>query len=163
MDIFFVKLFLMSLLFALACAIAVIVRESIIQYNLRKRVANGTTTEEDRVKYKRIVKKEEARIRWEEERIKREKEAAIRNTISKTMIVGSNSTSRKKAGSSIVRGAIGGALLGPVGLVGGALSGKEKVSNTTTFLVEYIDGRRKTVTVDTNSPEFNRLCKYLEM
>ena len=84
-------------------------------------------------------------------------------TISKVMIVGSTSDSRKKVGSSVVRGAVGGTLLGPVGLVGGALSGKNKVINETTFLIEYEDGHRETKKVDNNSYEFQKLCKYLEM
>ena len=84
-------------------------------------------------------------------------------TISKVMIVGSTSNSRKKVGSSVVRGAVGGTLLGPVGLVGGALSGKNKVTNETTFLIEYEDGHRETKKVDNNSYEFQKLCKYLEM
>lgn len=84
-------------------------------------------------------------------------------TISKVMIVGSTSDSRKKVGSSVVRGAVGGTLLGPVGLVGGALSGKNKVTNETTFLIEYEDGHRETKKVDNNSYEFQKLCKYLEM
>lgn len=84
-------------------------------------------------------------------------------TISKVVIVGSTSNSRKKVGSSIVRGAVGGTLLGSVGLVGGALSGKNKVTNETTFLIEYEDGHRETKKVDNNSYEFQKLCKYLEM
>ena len=56
--------------------------------------------------------------------------------IVKTMIVGADS--KKSAGSSIGRGLVGGALLGPVGLLGGALSGKNKKS--TTFLIEYDEG-----------------------
>lgn len=84
-------------------------------------------------------------------------------TVSKVMIVGSTSNSRKKVGSSVVRGAVGGTLLGPIGLVGGALSGKNKVTNETTFLIEYEDGHRETKKVDNNSYEFQKLCKYLEM
>lgn len=84
-------------------------------------------------------------------------------TISKVMIVSANSDSRKKIGSSVIRGTVGGALLGPVGLVGGALSGKNKITNETTFLIEYKDGHRVTKTVNNNSSEFKNLCKYLEM
>ncbi len=79
--------------------------------------------------------------------------------IKKVMIVGNSST--KKAGSAIARGAVGGALLGPVGLVGGAVSAKNK--DTTTFLIEYKDGRRETKTVKNSDPDFKLYCKFLEM
>ena len=77
----------------------------------------------------------------------------------KTMIVGADS--KKSAGSSIGRGLVGGALLGPVGLIGGALSGKNKKS--TTFLIEYDDGSRDTDTVKTGGMMFNVYAKYLDM
>ncbi len=83
---------------------------------------------------------------------------ATRPYIVKTIIVGNDS--RKSATSSIVRGAIGGALLGPVGLLGGAISGKNKKEST--FLLIYSNGRKKTVTVKTNSFLFKYYAKYLE-
>ena len=86
-----------------------------------------------------------------------------RSTIVKTAIVGSSQDSRKKVGSTVVRGAIGGAVLGPAGLVGGALSGKNKIKNKTTFLIQYADGHRETKEVDNDSAEFDRLCNYLDM
>lgn len=79
--------------------------------------------------------------------------------IRKVMIISTDS--KKKIGSAITRGTIGGAVLGPVGMVGGAVSSKNK--NSTTFLIEYTDGKRETKTVNNNSPEFDKLCKYLEM
>lgn len=80
-------------------------------------------------------------------------------TIKKTIIVSADS--KKKIGSAIARGAIGGTILGPVGFVGGAISGKNK--NSTTFLIEYTNGERETKIVENNSPEFEKLCKFLEM
>lgn len=84
-------------------------------------------------------------------------------TIKKTIIVGNVSDSRKKVGSTVMRGMVGGALLGPAGLVGGAMSGKNKTSNKVTFLIEYNDGHRETKIVENNSKEFKNLCNYLEM
>jgi len=78
--------------------------------------------------------------------------------ISKTAIVGDDS--RKSLSSTMVRGAVGAALLGPVGLLAGA-TGKNK--KTTTFLIEYSDGSRETKTVKTNSSEFKNYCKYLSI
>ena len=83
--------------------------------------------------------------------------------IVKTMIVGSINNSRKKASSSIARGVVGGAIFGVAGAVGGSLSGKNITENTTIFLVEYENGHRETIMVDTNSSQFNKLCKYLDM
>lgn len=149
-------IFLICILIVISIPIAIIAKESIFQYGLRKRIATGTTTEEDDSKYNQIIKKEQKRI-------SKEKEKAKHTTIKKVIIVNGSSDSRKKMGSSIMRGAVGGALLGPAGLVGGAVSGKNKVTNYTTFLVEYEDGHRETLTVITGSGEFNKLCKYLEM
>lgn len=78
--------------------------------------------------------------------------------IKQTIIVGEDS--RKSAGSGIARGAIGGALLGPLGLLAG-LSAKNK--NNTTFLIIYEDDSRTTRTVATNSKEFKEFCKYLKI
>jgi len=83
--------------------------------------------------------------------------------IVKTMIVSSTNNSRKKASSSIARGVVGGAVFGVAGAVGGSLSGKNITESKTTFLVEYESGHRETIIVDTNSNQFNKLCKYLDM
>lgn len=74
-----------------------------------------------------------------------------------TIVAGSNS--QKSMGSSIAKGAIGGALLGPIGLIGGATSGKRKT--TTTFTIVYKNGKRKVETVDNNSFLFREYAKYL--
>lgn len=78
--------------------------------------------------------------------------------IVKTMIV--TDDSRKSLTSVVGRGAVGGILLGPVGLLAAASAKNKK---TTTFVIEYSDGTRETKTVKTNSSEFKKLAKYLEM
>jgi hypothetical protein len=75
----------------------------------------------------------------------------------KTMIVGN--ITRKSGSSSVIRGVVGETLLGPIGLVGGLLSGKNR--NKTTFLLIYSNGARKTITVKTNGTEFNYFVKFL--
>ena len=132
---------------------------------------NNLMSNEEREKYELKIqrkdlkkkKKDEAKIR--KMQLKQEKKKKSKNhlTINKVMIVASNQNIQKKFGSSIVRGAIGNFFLGPVGLVGGALSGKNEISSKTTFLIEYVDGHRKIKTVDNDSNEFKKLCKYLEM
>ena len=118
-----------------------------------KKYKNGEMAQDEQEKF-------EEKLKLQQENSERQRKAS---TISKVMIVGANSDSRKSVGSSIIRGTIGSALLGPVGLVGGALSGKNKVTSKTTFLVEYEDGHRETKVVDNDSSEFKKLCKYLEM
>ena len=98
-----------------------------------------------------------------EKRLAYQEQLKKAKTIKQVMIVGNNTDSRKKVGSTVIRGAVGNALLGPAGLVGGALSGKNKVTGKTTFLIEYEDGHRETKIVKNNSPEFNKLCNYLKM
>lgn len=80
------------------------------------------------------------------------------NTIDYTIIVSEDS--KKSLSSAVARGAIGGALLGPVGLVGGAISGKNKAK--TTFTVVYKSGRREILTVDNDSSDFAIYARYLK-
>ena len=76
--------------------------------------------------------------------------------IVKTIIV--SQSSRKKATSTVARGLVGHAIMGPIGLLAGA-SGKTK--EETTFQVIYANGRQETVTVPNNSYKFKEYCKYL--
>ena len=84
-------------------------------------------------------------------------------TIKQVIIIGNETDARKKVGSTVIWGAVGGFALGPVGLIGGALSGKNKVKTKVTFLVEYEDGHKETKVVDNNSSEFNKLCQYIKI
>ena len=59
-----------------------------------------------------------------------------------------------------MRGAVGGALLGPVGMLGGALSGKNK--SETTFTIVYKDSSREVKTVSNDSPEFKKYAQYIK-
>ena len=81
--------------------------------------------------------------------------------IVRTTILNTINDSRKKAGSTLVRGAVGGALFGVVGLAAGTMSSKNKIESRTTFLIEYANGKKDTKTVDNNSKEYKTLCQYL--
>lgn len=83
---------------------------------------------------------------------------ALKTEIDYTILVGGDT--KKSVGSAVVRGAIGSALLGPVGLVGGAISGKNK--SETTFTIIYKDGHREVKTVSKDSYEFERYASYLK-
>lgn len=89
---------------------------------------------------------------------KQKEQERLDNMIDYTIIVAEDS--KKSLGSSVARGAIGGALLGPVGMVGGAISGKNK--SKTTFTVVYKSGRRQVITVSNDSSEFERFARYLK-
>lgn len=122
----------------------------------------GIRENKKKVKYKKGLMNDEERIKYENQLAKQE-QIKKSKTIKQVMIVSNSSDSRKKVGSTIIRGAIGNAVLGTTGLVGGALSGKNKISNKTTFLIEYEDGHRETREVDNNSQEFKKICNYLKM
>lgn len=122
----------------------------------------GIRENKKKVKYKKGLMNDEERIKYENQLAKQE-QIKKSKTIKQVMIVSNSSDSRKKVGSTIIRGAIGNAVLGTTGLVGGALSGKNKISNKTTFLIEYEDGHRETREVDNDSQEFKKMCNYLKM
>ena len=87
------------------------------------------------------------------------------NRIAWTEIVDSThrTSERTKAGSAFVRGAVGGALLGPVGPLAGASSAKKEVSHEdkTTFVIFYENGQRDVKTVDNNSVEYKVFISYV--
>lgn len=125
-------------------------------------ILSSKSTKEEKRRYEENEMTDEERKEYEKHLAEKEqRRKAI--TIQKVQIINSNSNSRKKAGSSISRGIVGGALLGPAGMVGGALSGKNKVTNTTTFLIQYVDGHKETKTVKNDSFEFKKLIQYVEM
>lgn len=70
---------------------------------------------------------------------------------------------RTKAGSALVRGAVGGALLGPVGALAGASSAKKEVyhEDKTTFVIFYENGQRDVKTVDNDSVEYRVYLSYV--
>jgi hypothetical protein len=90
-----------------------------------------------------------------------------RNEVVRTVLVDSShtATARTKATSAAARGAIGGALFGPLGMVAGAVSGKKKVTehHTTTFLVYYRDGTRETETVENGTELYNLYMNKLDV
>ena len=73
------------------------------------------------------------------------------------VIVGQDS--KAKTGSTIARGAVGGAVFGVVGLVGGAASAKRE--QQVTLLLQYSDGSNDTEVVKVGSERYNQLTKYV--
>lgn len=85
----------------------------------------------------------------------------LNRKIVSTEIIDTYTDSRKSASSSLIRGAIGGALFGRVGALAGGLSGKNKNTTHTTFLIKYDDGSQETQTVKNNSLFYNTYMKFL--
>lgn len=98
----------------------------------------------------------QAKARLENEREKAEAIGHKGNEIKRTAII--SSTDNTKSKYSLTKGAIGGALLGPIGFLAG--NGVKTESNTT-FLIEYYDGSKQNMTVKTDSFMYRTLCKYL--
>lgn len=69
-----------------------------------------------------------------------------------------NSSSRAKAGSAIARGAVGGLLLGPIGLLA---AGSAKRKSYLDLIVHYKSGRVSTQRVKVNSLEYHNLARYI--
>lgn len=59
-----------------------------------------------------------------------------------------NSETNKDTGSSIARGVVGGVLLGPAGLIGGALLGKH--NDIYTLSINFKNGKKSLVEIDSN-------------
>lgn len=79
-----------------------------------------------------------------------------------TEIMNTDIESKKSMGSSIARGAIGGALFGGVGVIGGALSGKNKTKTKVTFKIVYTDGTEMIKTTDLNDMYYTTFMKFLK-
>ena len=88
------------------------------------------------------------------------------NTIVSTAIVNSTTIGKQKASvtSSVVRGAVGGAVFGPVGLIAGAVTPKKTITTKTkdvTFSIRYASGRCTTEKVKFGSLRYKELIKYI--
>lgn len=77
-------------------------------------------------------------------------------TIESVIVAGQES--RTSTGSAVARGAVGGALLGPVGLL--AAAGAKKNTDVT-LVIRYQSGRAVTKTVKLKSKDFKRYSKYI--
>lgn len=78
-----------------------------------------------------------------------------------TEILTTTTDSKKSASSTLIRGAVGGALLGPAGMLAGGLSGKNKIQAMTTFLITYDDGSQQTDTVKNDSIMYTTYMQFL--
>ena len=87
------------------------------------------------------------------------------DSIIKTVIVDSShiATSNVSTGSAVGRAVVGGAVFGGIGAVVGASTAKHKVTekHSTTFLVYYVDGTQKAITVDNGSKQYNMYLSKL--
>lgn len=141
---FFSGNFLLGVVLLTASSLAIIIYDNQKQANMKTEQLNKET--------------EMLRNMSKEEKEQYDNQKRLDNTIDYTIIVAEDS--KKSLGSAVTRGAIGGALLGPVGLVGGAISGKNNTK--TTFTVIYKSGRREIITVDNDSSDFGIYARYLK-
>ena len=119
----------------------------------------------EQYKQRELARQEHRAQRAKEAQIKREQRIAD-NTIVSTAIVNSTMTGKQTASvtSSIVRGAVGGVIFGPVGLVAGAVTPKKRIVTkdaTVTFSILFKSGKRSVETVRVGSARYNELAKYI--
>lgn len=67
-----------------------------------------------------------------------------RDTIERYEVIGEDTS--KNLGSSIVKGAVGGAILGPVGMMAGALAGSNNTNAT--LAIYFKDGKKSIIKVN---------------
>lgn len=91
-------------------------------------------------------------------KFKKRRETKPKIYIVRTTIVATDS--KKDSLSSATRGAVGTAVGGVVGGMVGVATAKN--NNKTTFLIEYSNGEKETITVNNNSPYFEKYCNYLD-
>lgn len=111
----------------------------------------------------RIAEVGKEQYKKEKQEAKKAKRAAYREaaiadqTLDYVLIAGQES--KTSASSAIARGAIGRAVLGPVGILAAAGA---KQNTDITLVLHYKSGRVETKTVKPNSSEFKRLAKYIK-
>ena len=86
-----------------------------------------------------------------------ERKEADKTIVSAVLISAQN---KKSGASALGRAVVGGALLGPVGAIAGASTGKS-YAKSATFSVKYASGRTSTETVSVDSKRFKELSSYL--
>ena len=134
----------------------------------KKKAAYEALSPEEKAAYD-AKKEEEARVIaqfCEQERARAAEDRAQGKIIVSTAIVDSTAKSKTKASatSSVVRGAVGGALFGGVGMVVGAVTPKKKTitkNKDVTFAILYANGKRDLEKVKVGSKRYNELAKYL--
>jgi hypothetical protein len=111
----------------------------------------------------RVAEVGKEQFKAEKKEAKKEKRAAAREaaiadqTLDYVLIAGQES--RTSGSSAIARGAVGHAVLGPVGLL--AAAGAKKKTDVT-LVLHYKSGRTETKTVKLNSSEFKKLAPYMK-
>lgn len=125
-----------------------------------KRKEYNALSEEERAK--KDAEKEQ-KLAEAQERLERWK---LESTIVSTAIVSGTTIGKQKSSvtSSFVRGAVGGAVFGPVGMIAGAVTPKKKIvtkGGTVTFSILYAAGNRSVETVKVGSKRYNELARYL--
>ena len=124
----------------------------------KNRYNNGKMSKEEAKKYEEDLQNVKNIIEYyKNQENNKELHIVIPEEIDYTIVV--TTDSRKSASSTAVRGAIGGAIAGPAGLIGGAASGKNK--QTTTFKIVYKSGKVEVKTVKNNSKEFIELAEHV--
>lgn len=117
--------------------------------------------------YKTIQKKrreEKTRIaeigkeQYKQEKREAARAAAVADRILDYVLI-AGQESKTSASSAVARGAVGSALLGPVGLL--AAAGAKKNTDVT-LVLHYKSSRTETKTVKLNSKEFKKLTPYMK-
>lgn len=83
--------------------------------------------------------------------------AAADRALDYVMIAGQES--KTSGASAVARGVVGGAILGPAGIL--AAAGAKK-NTSITLILHYKSGRTKTKTIKLNSKELKRLAPYIK-
>lgn len=121
--------------------------------------------------YNALSDEERAKVDSENERKvaaahERLEQLKANTTIVSAAVVGGTTIGKQKSSvtSSIVRGAVGGTLFGPIGAVAGAVTPKKKIvtkGGKVTFSILYASGNRSVETVKVGSKRYNELAKYV--
>ena len=134
-------------------------RQEKIQAKKAEKMAAKATKNERKQKPTKTPEEIENERRYREltKQYAQERRDANRTPVAAVLITTNSHTSGVGAAG---RAVVGGALLGPVGALAGAVSGTSKATKAT-FSVKYANGRTAVETVDINSRRFKELSALL--
>lgn len=132
-------------------------RQHLAERKAAKKAAQEKLRERQKRDWEEMKSPEYKAYRERTKKMEEARKADDKRPVSAVLI---STTTHRSALSTVSRAILGGAILGPVGAIGGAASGTSKPTHAT-FNVKYASGRTATETVPVTSKRFDELSALL--